>query len=80
MNPSEQRTFDLQVPCTCCAPEFCQRYHGLPMPPNEFRALLPSTARLATERARLYAAYDAAKDGDARVEAFRRLTAPFNSY
>jgi hypothetical protein len=64
------------MPCTCRQPAFCERYHGLPASPDEMLALLPK----ATDRAALYEAYNNAKSGDERVDAFRALTFPFNSY
>ena len=75
-----QRTFDLQIPCTCSQPAFCERYHGLPMATTEFVALLPSHRASMERTERLLVAYYAAKTGEERVDAFRRLTAPFNSY
>ena len=44
-----QRTFDLQIPCTCSRPAFCNRYHGLPE--------LPAAA-INPERQKLYDKYD----------------------
>lgn len=81
MDSSLQRTFELQIPCTCCDVH-CQRYHGLPMPTAEFIGMLSlyGSSDDAWGRARLYDAYDSAPSGEERVEAFRRLTAPFNSY
>lgn len=78
---SQQRTFELQIPCTCSRVD-CERYHGLPMPTAEFIAQLPlfGATNGSSERDRLYEAYDNAPSGEERVEAFRRLTAPFNSY
>lgn len=34
LTPSEQRTWDLRIPCTCASP-YCVRYHG----PAEYPAV-----------------------------------------
>jgi len=50
------------------------------MATTEFVALLPSHRASMERTERLLVAYYAAKTGEERVDAFRRLTAPFNSY
>jgi hypothetical protein len=72
-----QRTFSLELPCTCCAPAFCPRYHGLPASPEVLASKLGTKD---SNRDALYAAYRAARTGEERVDAFRALTYPFNSY
>ena len=76
LSPAEQRTWDLQIACSCCAPAHCLRFHGLPLPAAEFMALLPGVAAHKRGRDALYAANDRLPT----AENFSRLTAPFNSY
>jgi hypothetical protein len=71
-----QRTWDLQIACTCRQAAHCPRFHGLPLRAAEFMALLPGVASHQKEREALYALYDR----EPTAEAFNRLTAPFNSY
>jgi hypothetical protein len=76
LSPAEQRTWDMQIACTCASPAFCARYHGLPYVAAELMALLPGVAAHQRERDRLYRAYDE----NPTTDNYSRLTAPFNSY
>lgn len=71
-----QRTWSMQIPCTCSRPAHCERFHGLPLPTAEFHVLLPGVARHEEERDRLYARYRETGNEDD----FYALTFPFNSY
>jgi hypothetical protein len=71
-----QRTWDMQISCTCSRPAHCPRFHGLPLLTAEFNALLPGIAEHQKERDRLYERYERIGSADT----FAALTAPFNSY
>lgn len=73
-----QRTFDLSIPCTCSMPHFCNRYHGLPESTLKEK-LNPQREALYAEYNRLYPFTDMI-NSSRRVDVFRALLAPFNTY
>jgi hypothetical protein len=67
-----QRTFDLEIPCCCLQPAFCERYHGLPgswtqQPDPEREALFARHAELWPLSGR--------EASDERHEVWRQLVA-----